>query len=164
MHSHLAYLQLGTNMGDRYAALLQATRLLSTENLIIKRSSPIYETAAWGVIPQPDFLNQIISVQTSLLPDQLMNHLHETEKKMGRVRTEKMGPRIIDLDILFYDDLILNSNLVTIPHPRIQERRFILEPMMELAPNLFHPILHQSITELLQNCKDQLPVKKWTRT
>jgi 2-amino-4-hydroxy-6-hydroxymethyldihydropteridine diphosphokinase len=164
MHPHLVYLQLGSNMGDRYAALVEAAALLCSEELIIHSSSSIYETAAWGSIPQPDFLNQILSVQTSLSPDQLMNHLLETEKKMGRVRTEKMGPRIIDLDILFYDGLILTSNLVTIPHPRIQERRFILEPMAEFDPNLIHPVFNQPIIELLQQCKDPLPVTKWMTT
>jgi 2-amino-4-hydroxy-6-hydroxymethyldihydropteridine diphosphokinase len=164
MHPHLAYIQLGSNVGDRHAALVQAAVLLCNEKLMIHSHSSIYETAAWGSIPQPDFLNQILSVQTSLPPDQLMNHLLETEKKMGRVRTEKMGPRIIDLDILFYDDLALTSNLVTIPHPRIQERRFILDPMAELDPNLIHPIFNCSIIELLAVCKDPLPVTKWMPT
>lgn len=164
MHAHLAYIQLGTNMGDRYAALAQAIQLMREEKLNIIRSSSIYETAAWGSIPQPDFLNQIVSLHTLLTPEQLMELLLETEKKMGRIRTEKNGPRTIDLDILFYDDLIFNSASVTIPHPLLHERRFILEPMTELDPDFIHPIFNKTINELLFLCKDPLPVKKWTIT
>jgi 2-amino-4-hydroxy-6-hydroxymethyldihydropteridine diphosphokinase len=161
MLPHIAYIQIGTNMGDRFASLNQARQLLSGEKLTIKNSSSIYETAAWGQIPQPDFLNQIICIHTSWNPDELMQHLLATEKKMGRIRTEKKGPRVIDLDILFFDDLILSSEIVTIPHPLLQERRFILEPMVELDPDFIHPVFKKSCIELLQTCEDPLPVKKW---
>jgi len=157
---HVAFIQLGCNLGDRPAALAQSKTLLRAAGIHIQNSSSIYETAAWGPIPQPDFLNQIICIQTTMDPLGLMEQLLAVEQKMGRIRTEKMGPRVIDLDLLFYDDLIFQSEALTITHPFVQERRFILEPMTELDPHFIHTVLQQSILQLLNGCKDPMPVKK----
>lgn len=154
-------LLLGTNLGNRENNLQLAISLLtgSVGNLI--KQSSIYETAAWGLENQPNFLNQIIILSTSQSPKLLMKTILKIEKKMGRERLVKMGPRIIDIDILFYENRIINKPSLTIPHPRIQFRRFVLEPLNELQPNYLHPILNKSVKDLLIACTDTLNVKKF---
>ena len=120
----------------------------------------MYETAAWGNTKQAAFLNQVISIRTSLPPDDLMKKLLEIEQKLGRLRTEKYGPRTIDLDILFYDALIYHSAIVTLPHPAIQDRKFVLIPLAELSPGKIHPVYKKTIRTLLNECADQLAVIK----
>ena len=161
MYMHLAFIQVGTNSGDRHALLTKAKEWLDDAHITILESSSIYETAAWGPIIQPDFLNQLLRVNTSFTPDALMDNLLAIEEQMGRIRAEKMGPRIIDLDIIFYDNVVLHSEKVIIPHPLLQERKFILQPMAELNPAWIHPVLKKPIVQLLAECKDPLPVKKW---
>ena len=126
----------------------------------IAHESSIYETAAWGNTRQAAFLNQAISIRTKLSPDDLMKKLLEIEQKLGRVRTEKYGPRTIDLDILFYDSLIYHSAIVTLPHPAIQDRKFVLIPLAELSPGKIHPVYKKTIRRLLKECADQLAVIK----
>jgi len=155
-----AYLLAGSNMGDRTAYLQLATKIIEEQCGSIITRSHIYETAAWGVLDQPSFYNQALAVQTELQPEKLMQTLLNIEAFIGRERVQKMGPRIIDLDILLIDELILNTPLLTAPHPHLPERRFALTPLAEIAPALIHPITNKTITELLTECSDLLPVVK----
>lgn len=156
------YLLTGGNMGDREKNLIAAIEQINLHcGLIIKRSS-LFETAAWGNTEQPSFLNQALEVETKLSPRQLMRCILKVEKLMGRVRKEKYGPRIIDIDMLLYADEIHNYKLLTLPHPEMQNRRFALLPLSEIAPDLIHPISKKTIAELLKECKDELEVKKYS--
>lgn len=153
------YLLTGGNVGDSLKTLQRANGLIRERVGSIIKSSSIYKTAAWGKTDQDDFLNQVLEVETNLSPNDLMDSLLEIEIELGRKRTGKYGPRIIDLDILFYNDLILNSDQLTIPHPQIQFRRFVLEPLNELVPELVHPVIKKTINLLLEECPDKLEVK-----
>lgn len=155
-----AYLLGGSNMGNRTAYLQLATKIIEEECGSIIARSHIYETAAWGVVDQPSFYNQAVAVRTALLPQQLMQALLNIEATIGRQRVQKMGPRIIDLDVLLIDDLIINTPLLTVPHPHLTERRFALTPLAEIAPMLVHPVVHTTIAELLMKCEDKLPVQQ----
>lgn len=153
------YLLTGGNVGDSLKTLERANGLIQEKVGTIIKSSSVYKTAAWGKTDQDDFLNQVLQTDTTLSPIGLMDILLDIEMELGRKRLEKYGPRIIDLDILFYDDLIINSDRLTIPHPQIQNRRFVLEPLNELEPELVHPLLKKSISKLLEECQDLLEVK-----
>ena len=155
-----AYLLLGSNLGDRLSYLEQAKQLMAVECGIITNQSSIYETAAWGITEQPSFYNQVIVLQTDLTPDTLMQSLLNIEEKIGRKRLIKYGPRIIDLDILLIESVILNTPLLTLPHPFLHERRFALLPLAEVAPLLLHPTIEKNISELLADCNDTLEVIK----
>lgn len=155
-----AYLLIGGNLGNRSAYLQQATQLIQQSCGNIVHSSAIYETAAWGVTDQPSFYNQALALETSLEPAALMQQLLRIEAQMGRKRTLKMGPRIIDLDILLIDGLILSTGLLTLPHPALPFRRFALLPLCEIAPAIIHPVLQQSIRQLLDECGDESDVQK----
>jgi len=154
------YLLIGGNMGSRQGYLEQATQLINAKAGNVVKESSIYETAAWGNTDQPSFLNRALEIHTRCQPDELMNILLSIEEEMGRKRMEKYGPRIIDIDILFFNDDIVDSPLVTIPHPQVHNRRFALEPMNEIAPGLVHPKFHKTISQLLIECPDPLPVNK----
>jgi 2-amino-4-hydroxy-6-hydroxymethyldihydropteridine diphosphokinase len=154
------FLLTGGNVGDRKKNLQQATALLEKYcGKIIKQSS-VYETAAWGKTDQPNFLNQVLEMETGLKARQLMNEILKIEHLMGRKRNEKYGPRIIDIDLLFFNDEIIDERKLIIPHPELQNRRFALTPLAEIAPALQHPVFKQSIRELLAKCPDQLNVNK----
>jgi len=155
-----AFLLTGGNLGDRFFNLQTAKELIEKDCGKIIKESSVYQTAAWGFTEQPDFYNQALQLQTNLLPEELMQKLLTIEKNMGRERNIKMGPRIIDIDILLMDDFIINTPFTTIPHPRLAERRFALTPLAEIAPDIMHPVLHESIKQLLTVCKDNLPVYK----
>jgi len=155
-----AYLLIGGNEGDRSQYLQQACDHISNHLGEIIEQSSIYETAAWGKTDQPNFLNQVLFVHTMLGAPSLMQNILYLEKKMGRLRNEKYSPRIIDIDILFYNEEIINQPELVTPHPEIQNRRFALVPMVEIAPQFIHPVLHKSISVLLQECTDKLDVKK----
>ena len=155
-----AYLLTGGNMGNREYNLQQAEQYIQQYCGHIVRRSAIYETEAWGITDQAAFYNQALVLETTLEPDQLMRKLLEIELEMGRIRTQKMGPRIIDLDILLIDDLIIETELLSIPHPALTERRFALMPLAEVAPLLLHPIEQKTIAELLTLCLDPLNVQK----
>jgi 2-amino-4-hydroxy-6-hydroxymethyldihydropteridine diphosphokinase len=155
-----AYLLIGGNLGDRAAYLEQAVKEIEALCGSITRISSIYETAAWGNTKQPAFYNQAIQLTTPLPPETLLEQLLAIEIEMGRVRTQKYGPRTIDLDILMIDDNVIDTLALTIPHPELHNRRFALLPLAEIAPSLFHPILDKSVSELLVNCPDTLDVQK----
>lgn len=147
-------------MGRRRDFLAKAKKRIGLAAGTIAEQSSVYETAAWGNTNQQAFLNEVILVQTKLSPEELMQTLLNIEQQLGRIRTQKFGPRTIDLDILFYDSLVLKTKLVTIPHPAIQDRRFVLVPLAELSPRKLHPVYRQTIASLLKNCADNLAVKK----
>lgn len=156
------HLLLGTNLGNRVNNLKQAETLIIQQCGTIIISSSIYETAAWGITEQPNFLNKIIEITTPLSAQTLLKTTLQIEESMGRKRTIKMGPRIIDIDILFMQNFNnITSPTLKIPHPAIAERRFVLIPLVELMPNYIHPILQKSMNQLLQECTDDLSVKKF---
>lgn len=155
------YLLLGSNIGNSPLQLSVAIKYIEQKVGNILRQSNLYSTAAWGDTRQPDFLNQVILVETALTPLETMQTILAIEKEMGRVRTLKNAPRIIDIDILFFNKVVLDEPMLTLPHPEIQNRRFVLIPLNELAPNLHHPVLGLSIHELLEICPDRLNVKKF---
>ena len=157
-----AYLLTGGNMGNREEILGKALALIREYCGTIRAMSSIYETAAWGKNDQPSFLNQAIEIHTDLQPRQLLRQILKIEKQIGRVREEKYGPRIIDIDILFYNDEVHNYPLLKLPHPEIQNRRFVLFPLVEIAAEFIHPVLKKTIAELLAICPDKLEVSKLT--
>jgi 2-amino-4-hydroxy-6-hydroxymethyldihydropteridine diphosphokinase len=156
---HQAYILLGSNQGNREGFLEQAAELVAVQAGSVAKRSSIYETAAWGKEDQPSFLNQVLLIETSLNPDNLMQTLLNIESQLGRVRIEKMGQRTIDLDILLYDDRAYVSSLVTIPHPALQDRKFVLMPLAEIASAVIHPVFQQTVSSLLDQCADPLPVQ-----
>jgi 2-amino-4-hydroxy-6-hydroxymethyldihydropteridine diphosphokinase len=158
------YLLTGGNIGNRMANLQSAIAAIESEVGVVNQTSSIYETAAWGLTDQPSFLNQVIHVQTTLEAAQLLEKILQIEKSLGRSRTEKMGPRTIDIDILLFNDAIINEPDLIIPHPHMTQRRFVLTPLGELAPTLIHPVWHASIEELLNACQDPLPVQLYTNS
>ncbi|MEO6453098.1 MAG: 2-amino-4-hydroxy-6-hydroxymethyldihydropteridine diphosphokinase [Ginsengibacter sp.] len=153
------YLLIGGNMGDRMSNIDAAVNFLDQEigNVIIRSS--IYETDAWGNTNQPNFLNQVILIETPIGAAECMQQIFSIENKMGRIRAEKNDPRIIDIDILFFNDEIINEPHLTIPHPQIQNRRFVLIPMNEVSPHLVHPVFNQTISKILSVCQDELEVR-----
>ena len=155
------YLLLGSNMGDSHQQLKTAIKKIEDNIGTLVRHSGLYATAAWGNTHQPDFLNQVILVETTLSAAETLQHILTIEYKMGRVRTIKNAPRIIDIDILFFNKEIIKEKNLTVPHPEIKNRRFVLVPLNEIAPNLKHPLLSKNIHQLLVNCPDQLEVKKF---
>ena len=153
------YIALGSNLGDRVANLLEARERMKSSNLKLTRASSIYETEPRGFLDQPWFLNQVVEAQTTLYPRQLLARLLQIEKEMGRERIVLNGPRLIDLDILLFGDSTLHLPGLEIPHPRMAERRFVLEPLAELAPALRHPRTRRSVREMLADVADQ-PVRR----
>ncbi|MBM3137919.1 MAG: dihydropteroate synthase [Chloroflexi bacterium] len=146
--NHRVFLGLGSNLGNRGKNLADAVQRVNQQVEVIKTSS-IYETEPWGFKDQPKFFNQVVEGQTALDPAELLTFLKETEVAMGREKTFRMGPRIIDLDILFYDDLVIESGSLTIPHPALTQRAFVLIPLNEIASDLIHPKLYKPIQELV---------------
>lgn len=153
------YILTGGNLGDRLSSLQMAKEYIARETGNIVSSSSVYETEAWGNNNQPDFYNQVHIITTKLSAEQVMNKILEIEERMGRVRAAKNAPRIIDIDILFFNADIINQKNLVIPHAEISNRRFVLTPLNELSPRLIHPVLNKSISELLSRCKDKLSVK-----
>ena len=151
MENHIVYLGLGSNLDDRLANLKQAITALSPQ-MEVKAKSRVYETPPWGYTDQPMFLNQVIKANTYLEFESLLKHIKRLEIALGRKPSFKNGPRLIDIDILFYDDLVLNTASLVIPHPHLHERGFVLLPLMDIAPDLVHPVLNKSVRELIASC------------
>ncbi len=150
----LLYLGLGSNLGKRAQLLAEARSYCHQRLGPLQRVSPIYTTAAWGVTDQPAFLNQVISVETQLDPLHCLQIALDTELLMGRQRIQKWGPRLIDIDLLFYDDWRINTPELTLPHPFLHERLFVLLPLADIAPAW--------VQQLLTNCPDTGPIELWT--
>ncbi len=154
------FLLLGSNLGDRNAYLKDAIQHIENEVAPVIKASAIYETQSWGKTDSPDYLNQVILIQTELPANTLLQKLLNIEWVIGRTREEKWGPRIIDIDILFYGDEIINEPDLQIPHPHLHTRRFTLDPLAELEPTLIHPVLGKNILQLKDELTDSLVVKK----
>jgi len=154
------YLLIGGNMGDRMANLSLAMESIEKEIGPIQQMSSIYETAAWGNTQQPDFLNQALLVHTQWDALQVMDCLLTIETQMGRVRSIHMGPRTIDLDIIYFNEELLHHPSLIIPHPRLAERKFVLLPLTEIAPEYIHPVFNKTNASLLKECGDSLAVHK----
>jgi len=157
-----SYLLIGGNEGDRIAQLASARAHISAAAGMLKRTSAIYETEPWGKSDQGWFLNQALELETEHDAASLLVLLLGIEEKMGRRRSEKYGARLIDIDILFFNDAIVREPGLVIPHPEIQNRRFVLAPLDDIASDHIHPVLRRSVRELLLACTDQLQVKKYT--
>ena len=155
---HKAYLLLGSNLGQRDTNLRMAYSLIENTVGVILQSSKVYESAAWGKEDQPNFLNQVVEIQTTFNPYELLEKLLWIETSLGRLREVKWGERVIDIDILFYEDKIIEDQALTIPHPGIPDRRFTLIPLNEIASTLTHPQLHKTMGQLLAVCEDKLKV------
>jgi len=162
MDEHVVYLSLGSNMGNRAANLKAAVGQL-TPQLRVLSVSKIYETPPWGFTDQPHFLNQVVKAETYETPEALLSHLKRLELALGREPNFKNGPRKIDIDILLYDDLVLNTPPLVIPHGNMQDRAFVLVPLNELAPDLVHPVLKKSVRELLAGV-DSTQIRVYERT
>jgi 2-amino-4-hydroxy-6-hydroxymethyldihydropteridine diphosphokinase len=146
----MVYLGLGTNIGNKLENLRTAIKLLTALPLKLQAVSGVYKTEPVGLKTQPDFYNICISVETLLSPDELLDKIKGIEREMGRIKADKWGPRIIDIDILFYSNIIISSEKLIIPHHEIKERRFVLEPLSEIAGEIIHPALNISVKELLK--------------
>lgn len=156
----VVFLLLGSNMGNRLEYLDQAREHLAQKIGDIDKVSGIYETAAWGKTDQPDFVNQVIKIETSLQARAVLTTILEIEKLLGRERIEKWGARTIDIDILFYDEELIDEPDLKIPHPNLHERAFTLVPLIEIEPEWFHPLFKKPLTELLTKLDNQLLVQK----
>ena len=156
-----AFLLIGGNMGDREENFETAKSLIQQYCGNVVHSSSLYQTAAWGKTDQPAFLNQALEIETGLTAEQLMQQILAIEKMMGRERKKKYGPRIIDIDVLLFNDEQHDSPFLRIPHPEMQNRLFALIPLAEIAPNLQHPVFKKSISQLLRETPDKLEVKKY---
>ncbi|MXV52535.1 2-amino-4-hydroxy-6-hydroxymethyldihydropteridine diphosphokinase [Pedobacter sp. HMF7647] len=154
------YLLTGSNLGDRKLQLETAGNLIGERIGAVKRQSSVYETASWGKTDQPDFYNQVLLVGTNLSAHEVLMEILAIERELGRERHEKWGSRLIDIDILFFNDEIIKEDQLIVPHPFLHQRRFTLVPLNEIAPTLKHPELHLTIQELLINLDDKLVVNR----
>lgn len=144
----IAYISIGSNLGDREENCRQAIKLIEKNGIVVRKQSRMYETEPWGVKDQPKFINMAIEAETDKKPEELLRVLEEIEKEIGRTETVKWGPRVIDLDILFYDDLILKIPGLEIPHPLLHKREFVLKPLCEIAPDKKHPVTGKTVKEM----------------
>lgn len=152
------YLHTGSNLGDRFSYMIQACEMIERHVGKISKKSHLYETEAWGMKDQPDFINQALEVKSGLAPEEVLFNIKKIEKEIGRQENKKWHERIIDIDILFHGDLKFSSEKLKIPHPHCHERMFVLVPLMEIAGDFIHPTLDLTIEELYLDCKDPLEV------
>ena len=157
---HIVYLALGSNMGNRLSNL-KAAVLNLTPQMTVKQKSSVYETPPWGFTEQDAFLNQVVKVTTYLEPEPLLRHLKRMETALGRVPNFQNGPRVLDIDILFFDNMIINTPPLVVPHPRLHERAFVLVPLAEVEPDFIHPILQRPINKILEDV-DRSEIKLFT--
>lgn len=143
------YIGVGSNMGERHKNCLHAIDLLNRKGIFVKKKSSFYTTRPWGIKNQPDFINMAVEATTELEPLNLLDSIKDIEKNIGRKETFRWGPRIIDLDILLFDDIIFEDERLKIPHPLMHIREFVLRPLCEIAPETVHPVFNLSICELL---------------
>lgn len=155
---HSVFLLTGSNLGDRSSQLSQCITALEGRAGKVVACSQVYETEAWGKEGLPPHLNQALQLNTALNPAELLHVIHDIEAQLGRVRQDKWGVRAMDIDIIYYDHIVLNDPALTIPHPLMQERRFVLQPLAEIAAAYYHPVLKKSTAELLDSCTDPLAV------
>jgi 2-amino-4-hydroxy-6-hydroxymethyldihydropteridine diphosphokinase len=154
------FLLLGSNLGNRQQYLQQAIELINTHIAPVKNTSSIYETQSWGKTDAPDYLNQVVMLETEIPASELLRKILDIELMLGRRREEKWGSRTIDIDILFYGNEIIEDENLQVPHPELHNRRFTLEPLAEIAPGLLHPVLKKTILDVKNELKDSLIVKK----
>src|SRR4030066_2062071 len=146
----IVYIGIGSNLGNRQKNCSRAIELLEKRGIVVKKMSSMYETEPWGLTDQPQFINRALEVETELEPDHLLRTLKDIEREIGRGETFKWGPRIIDFDIILFDDLVLRDHSLQIPHPLMQERGFVLKPLCEIAPEKIHPLLKVKKCDLLE--------------
>lgn len=158
---HTTYLLLGANLGDRITTIQHARELIQTDIGPVLLQSALYQTAAWGVSAQPDYLNQVLKVLTTMEADDVLKATQRIEGHLGRVRREKWGSRVIDVDILYFDEQVIQTGHLTLPHPFLHERRFTLVPLTEIAPDFLHPVLKKTSRQLLNECRDTGEVVKF---
>ncbi|WP_375443397.1 2-amino-4-hydroxy-6-hydroxymethyldihydropteridine diphosphokinase [uncultured Fibrella sp.] len=156
------YLLLGANLGDKQQMFTDARRYIAGQIGPVTAQSRLYESEAWGVADQPTYLNQVLVVATYLEPAEVLSRTQAIEERLGRVRVEKWGSRVIDIDMLFYDAQIICTPTLTVPHPLLHERRFTLVPLAEIAPDFVHPVLKQPVQALLESCADKSEVIKFS--
>jgi 2-amino-4-hydroxy-6-hydroxymethyldihydropteridine diphosphokinase len=155
------FLGIGTNLGDRERNLREAIQKIGELIGIVSETSSIYETAPWGFDAENDFLNMVICVETTQAPGELLKKINLIESTMGRERTQdRYSSRVIDIDILLYDDLVIYEKGLKIPHRLMHERRFVMVPLCEIAPDLIHPVLKKTMNVLLEECRDRSKVKR----
>jgi 2-amino-4-hydroxy-6-hydroxymethyldihydropteridine diphosphokinase len=155
-----AYILIGGNVGDVMTSVERAIQLLNKECGNVVKVSSLYQTAPWGKTDQQNFLNQALLIETHFKAPDLMHHILQIEERLGRQRIEKYGPRIIDIDILLFNNAVIREAGLTIPHPSLHLRRFALVPLVEIAPDMVHPVFQSTIKELLLNCPDDLAVTR----
>jgi 2-amino-4-hydroxy-6-hydroxymethyldihydropteridine diphosphokinase len=158
---NIIFLQLGSNMGEREEYLKNASELLATEIGVIQKESKIYESVPWGVENQSNYLNQVLEIRSELSAEEVLERVLQIEDKIGRIRNEKWGERIIDIDVLLFNDSIVEKDGICIPHIHLHNRKFVLIPLNEVAPSFIHPKYNKTIEELLSECKDIESVEEY---
>ncbi len=151
----VVYIGIGSNLGDKRGNCLASVERLSARGISVTKRSSLYETRPWGVTDQPDFVNMTVEARTTMSPHELLHALKEIEAEMGRKTGSRWGPRIIDLDLLLFDDLIIQDEGLVVPHPLLHAREFVLLPLSEIAPDVVHPLINKKIIELKEMLRDE---------